>query len=51
MDGTSTFHAPAVVRLIDEAVGRSRVPFAHNGKGTLVIRSISAKQRPRRRTG
>jgi hypothetical protein len=50
LDGESTLSQRAVVRLIDEAITRSRAPFARSGKGRLVIRSISAKQRPRRRT-
>jgi hypothetical protein len=50
LDGVSTLADPGVVQLIDEAVTRSRTPFAPNGKGRLTIRSISAKQRPRRRT-
>jgi hypothetical protein len=49
LDGVATLSQPAVLSLIDEAVARSRAPFAPSGKGTLVIRSISAKQRPRRR--
>jgi Domain of unknown function (DU1801) len=39
---------PAIVRLIKAAVGRSRTPMP-SGQGTLIIRSVSAKQRPRRR--
>lgn len=49
LDGMSTFAQPAVVRLMDEAIARSRAPFPVRGKGSLVIRSVSAKQRPRRR--
>jgi hypothetical protein len=40
---------PAVVRLIDEAVARSRVPPPRAQRGQLIIRSISGKQRPRRK--
>jgi hypothetical protein len=50
LDSASALARPAMVRLIDEAVKRSRVQFSRSGKGVLVIRSISAKQRPRRRT-
>jgi hypothetical protein len=50
LEGASTLARRAVVQLIDAAVARSRAPFARTGRGTLVIRSISAKQRPRRRT-
>lgn len=46
--GTSTLARPAVVRLVDEALARNRVPFARNGRGSVVIRSVAAK-RPRRR--
>src|SRR4051812_40485783 len=45
LDGVSTLARPAVAQLIDEAVNRSRTPFAESGKGRLTIRSISAKQR------
>lgn len=37
--------------LIDAAVARSRVPLAPSGRGRLIIRSVSAKQRPRRASG
>jgi hypothetical protein len=47
MDGASTLARPEVVRLIDEAVSRNRVPFAPAGRGSVVIRSASRK--PRRR--
>jgi hypothetical protein len=39
---------PAVKALMSEAVSLAKVPFPKTGRGTLVIRSISAKQRPRR---
>jgi hypothetical protein len=38
-----------VARLIDAAVAQSKVAFAAKGRGRLVIRSVSAKQRPRRK--
>ena len=38
-----------VARLIDAAVAQSRVAFAAKGRGPLVIRSVSARQRPRRK--
>jgi hypothetical protein len=47
VEGASTFARPAVVRLIDEALAHNRVPFARAGRGSVVIRSSSAK--PRRR--
>ena len=48
LEGAATLALPAVVRLIDEAIARNRVPFAHTGRGWVVIRSTPAK--PRRRS-
>src|SRR5258708_6211634 len=39
---------PAVRALIKEALARAAVPIDPAGRGRLVIRSVSAKQRPRR---
>lgn len=39
---------PAVMDLMNEAVARARVPFDSKGSHRLIIKSISAKQRPRR---
>ncbi len=47
--GASTLARPAIARLIDEAIDRNRVPFARAGRGSVVIRSASAKKRQRRR--
>src|SRR6266699_3474735 len=47
--GASTLARPEVARLIDEAIAHNRVPFARAGRGSVVIRSASAKQRGRRR--
>ena len=49
VEGASTLARPAVARLIDEAIARNRVPFARTGRGPVVIRSVAAKQRGRRR--
>src|SRR5437016_693414 len=49
VEGASTLARPEVARLIDEAIARNRVPFASAGRGSVVIRSTSAKQRQRRR--
>jgi hypothetical protein len=43
--GASTLARPEVARLVDEAIARNRVPFALAGRGSVVIRSTSAKQR------
>ena len=40
---------PEVQALLEAAVAHSSAPFRANGKQTLIIRSVSAKQRPRRR--
>lgn len=45
MEGASTLKRPEVARLIDEAIARNRVPFARTGRGPVIIRSTSAKQR------
>ena len=49
LEGASAIARPAVARLIDDALARNRVPFARTGRGPVVIRSGSAKQRRRRR--
>src|SRR5438093_1749325 len=49
LEGASTLARPEVASLIDEAIARNRVPFARAGRGSVVIRSASAKQRRRRR--
>ena len=47
MSATDLDAAP-VRALIAVALSRTRVPFAPTGRGRLIIKSISAKQRPRR---
>jgi hypothetical protein len=49
VEGASTLARPAVASLIDEAIARNPVPFEPAGRGSVVIRSTSAKKRPRRR--
>jgi hypothetical protein len=46
--GAATLSQPAVAALLAEAAARADVAFGATGRGTLIIRSISAKQRPRR---
>src|SRR5262245_27626545 len=48
LEGASTLARPEVARLIDEALARNRVPFARAGRGSVVIRPTSAKQRRRK---
>ena len=50
VEGPSTISRPEIASLIDEAIARNRVPFAPDGRGSVVIRSTSAKQRRRRRS-
>jgi hypothetical protein len=47
VEGAPTLARPEVARLIDEAIARNHVPFARTGRGSVVIRSASAKQRRR----
>ena len=49
VEGASTLSRPEIVTLIDEAIARNSVPFARAGRGSVVFRSASAKQRRRRR--
>ena len=48
LEAASTLARPAVVRLFDDAMARNRVPFAPTGRGPIVLRSTSPKQRRRR---
>jgi hypothetical protein len=40
---------PDVEALIAEAIAQAGVPFPPTGRGELIVRSVAAKQRPRRR--
>jgi uncharacterized protein DUF1801 len=40
---------PEVEALIDAAIARAKTPLPARSRGRLIIRSVSAKQRPRRR--
>ena len=48
LPSASVLAEPAVARLITAAVAQSRVPLPARGRGRLIIRSVSVKQRPRR---
>jgi len=49
MEAASTLARPEVASLIDEAIARNSVAFADAGRGSVVIRSTSAKKtRPSR---
>ena len=49
VEAASTLARPAVASLIDEAIARNPVPYALAGRGSVVIRSTSAKKRRRSR--
>lgn len=48
LESAATLDEPAVRALMDEAVARSDAPFDPGGKHRLIIKSVAAKQRPRR---
>ena len=48
LDTVAVLAQPDVAALVDQAVAQTRAPFAPRGPRKLIIRSISAKQRPRR---
>ncbi len=48
LESATDLDKPPIRALIAEALDRARVPISGRGQGSLVIRSISAKQRPRR---
>lgn len=50
LESVDILERPAVKALIAAAEARAKAPFPKTGKGKLIIRSISAKQRPRRKT-
>ena len=49
LESVDVLARPDVKALIGAAVARSATPFRDSGHGTLIIRSISVKQRPRRK--
>lgn len=51
VEGASVLKRPAVVSLIDGAIDRNRVPFAGAGRGSVVIRSATAKKRTAAKKG
>ena len=50
IESADVLDRPEVVKLVAAAVAQSRTSFRAAGRGGLVIRSVSAKQRPRRRS-
>lgn len=49
IESAATLARPEVEELIAAAVAQSNAPLPSGGKGKLIIRSISEKQRPRRK--
>jgi hypothetical protein len=50
LDSAKVLARPEVEALIAAAVGLAKTPLAATGKGKVIIRSVSAKQRPRRKS-
>jgi hypothetical protein len=50
LESASTLDRPPVARLIEEALAHNRVPFAPDGRGSVIIRSAAVKKRPQRRS-
>jgi len=48
LENAAMLDDPAIGDLIDQAIARARVPIDPHAKSRIVIKSISAKQRPRR---
>ena len=49
LDSADTLSHPDVVALMAAAAAQAKTPMRPTGRGKLIIRSVSAKQRPRRR--
>jgi hypothetical protein len=49
VESASVLARPEVESLVAAAIDRAKMPLPLTGRGTLIIRSIAAKQRPRRK--
>jgi len=49
VESASQLVHPDVEALMKQAVSAAKIPFPTSGRSKLIIRSVSAKQRPRRR--
>jgi len=49
LESAAVLARPEVEALVAAAIARARTPFPATGRGKLLIRSVSAKQRPRRK--
>jgi hypothetical protein len=50
LDSAEVLACPDVEALIASAIARAKTPLLPTGRGKLIIRLVSAKQRPRRRS-
>ena len=50
IDSPQDLERPEVKALVAAAIAQARAPLPVAGRGKLIIRSVSAKQRPRRKT-
>jgi hypothetical protein len=48
IDSPQVLERPAVKALVAAAIAQARAPLPASGRGKLIIRSVSAKQRPRK---
>jgi hypothetical protein len=48
LESVDVLARPEVEALVATAVARAKTPLPASGRGRLIIRSVSAKQRPRR---
>lgn len=49
LESASRLNRPEVKALVAAAIAQSKTPLSPSGSGKLIIRSVSAKQRPRRK--
>jgi hypothetical protein len=47
LESAAVLRAPSVVRLLEAAIARARTPLPVGQRGYTVVKSVSAKQRPR----
>ena len=48
LESASVLARPAVRALVAAAIDQANIPLPTSGRGKLIIRSVSAKQKPRR---
>jgi hypothetical protein len=49
LESAATLDRPEIVELLAAAIKEGDTPLPRSGRGRIVIKSVSAKQRPRRR--